>query len=88
MNVSADLVLQDELAMKVAGVLVIANQTASGHGIDLSRCLVTVAQESPPMEHLWRVHYGARDAMNHRSGDLDVLINARDGDVQRAVFGQ
>lgn len=83
-----DTIQRDELAMTVARILAIANQVAASHGTDLSQSLITITEESAPMEHEWRVHYGPRDYKNRRGGDLMVYINGFDGEVRRIVRGQ
>lgn len=79
---------QDELAMTVARVLAVANEAATAQGADPSQCLVTITEESPPLEHVWRIHYGPRDYKNRRGGDLMVLVDDRVGTVQRIIRGQ
>jgi len=79
---------QDSRAMTVAHVLAVANRAASAHGTDLSQSLITITEESPPMDHMWRIHYGPRDFINRRGGDLMVIIDDRGGQVQRIVHGQ
>jgi hypothetical protein len=79
---------QDGLAMSVAWALKIANAAAAAQGVDPDKSLVTVSEESPPPERLWRVHYGPRDYRNRRGGDLIVLVSERAGAVQRIIRGQ
>lgn len=83
-----EMIQHDERAMKVAHVLALANEAAVEHGTDLSRSLITISEEAPPMEHVWRVHYGSRDFVNRRGGDLIVLVDDRAGTVQRIMHGQ
>jgi len=79
---------QDSLALSVAGALAIANETASTHGIDPDASIVPIAEESPPPNRLWRVHYGPRDFKRRRGGDLVVIVNEQSGIVDRVVHGQ
>jgi hypothetical protein len=79
---------EDARAMAVARVLAVADQTALAQGIDLSRSLITITEESPPAEHVWRIHYGPREYVSRRGGDLMVLVDDRDGEVQRIIHGQ
>lgn len=79
---------QDGLAMSVARAVAIANEAAAAQGTDLDRSLVTITEESPPPERLWRVHYGPRDYKHRRGGDLIVFVDERSGTVQRILRGQ
>ena len=79
---------QDEWAMAVACALTVANEAATAQGIDLSRSLISIAEEPAPPEHLWRVHYGPRDYTNRRGGDLLVIVDEQAGVVQKVLRGQ
>lgn len=78
----------DELAMSMAHALAVANEAAASHGLDLERSLVTVTEESAPPDRLWSIHYGPRDFVNRRGGDLTVVVNDRLGVVERVIRGQ
>jgi hypothetical protein len=88
MTPTLEKIQQDELAMTVARVLTIANQAAIGQGTNLSQSLITITEESPPQEHLWRIHYGPRNYVNRRGGDLLVLVDDQAGEVQQIIRGQ
>jgi hypothetical protein len=79
---------QDDLAMAVARALALANDVATGQGVDLAGSIVTITEESPPPARLWRIHYGPRDYRNRRGGDLIVVVDERAGVVQRILLGQ
>lgn len=81
-------VQQDDLAMSVARAMAIANEAAVAQGTDLTRCLVTLSEESPPPQRLWRIHYGPREYRNRRGGDFIVLVDEETGTVQRIIRGQ
>lgn len=78
----------DELAMSVAGALAIANEAAVAEGVDLAQSMVTIAEDSPPPDRVWRIHYGRRDYKLRRGGDLIVLVDERAGAVKRILKGQ
>lgn len=79
---------QDLLAMAVARALAIANETATAQGIDLAKSMVTITEEGAPPDRLWRIHYGPRDYIHRRGGDLTVLVEERSGEVRRIIRGQ
>ena len=56
--------------------------------MDLYQSIVTVTEESSPPNRVWRIHYGPRDYVLRRGGDLTVFVDERDGKVQRLVRGQ
>ncbi len=80
--------LQDELAVSVAHVLASANRKAKELGVDLKESLITVSQHLVNGVWGWRVHYGKRDYVGKRGGDLIIDVGATDADVQRVVRGQ
>ena len=79
---------QDDLAMAVARAVTIANEAATREGMDLYQSIVTVTEDSSPPNRVWRIHYGPREYVLRRGGDLTVLVDERDGKVQRLVRGQ
>jgi hypothetical protein len=79
---------QDDLAMAVARVLAVANEAVGARGADLVRFLITITEETPPPHRVWRVHYGPRDYVNQRGGDLTILVDEHDGKVQKVLRGQ
>jgi hypothetical protein len=79
---------QDKLAMAVARAVAIANEAAASQGLDPAGALVTITEESSPPQRLWRIHYGPRDYMNRRGGDLIILVDENAGAVQRIIRGQ
>lgn len=68
--------------------LLAANGEAARRGADVAGSLVTVSEESPPPHRVWRVHYGPRDYVNVRGGDLSVLIDEETGAIERVIRGQ
>jgi hypothetical protein len=78
----------DTLALSVARALAIANETATAEGIDPTKSLVTIMEEPSATERLWRIHYGPRDYVHRRGGDLIVLIEERTGVVKQLLHGQ
>jgi hypothetical protein len=78
---------QDELALSVAHAVVIANAAAATQGVSVERSLVTITEEMTPAGRLWQVHYGPRDRIHRRGGDLTVAVDAA-GTVQHILRGQ
>ena len=78
----------DDLAWKVARALKVANGIATSRGRNLDTSLITISEESPPPDRLWRVHYGPRDFISSRGGDLIVVIDENSGVVWKTIRGQ
>jgi myo-inositol-hexaphosphate 3-phosphohydrolase len=79
---------QDQLAMAVAAALAVANDAAAAQGLDLPQYLVSITEEAPPPDRLWRIHYGPRNYVNRRGGDLIVFVEERSGAVRQIIRGQ
>ena len=80
--------LKDEIAVSVAQVLASANRKAKELGVDLKESLITVSQHLANGVWGWRVHYGKRDYVGQRGGDLIIDVGAADADVQQVTRGQ
>ena len=80
--------LQDEIAVSVAQVLASANRKARELGVDVQTSLITVSQHLAKGVWLWRVHYGARDYVNRRGGDLMIDIDPANADIKQILRGQ
>ena len=80
--------LKDEIAVSVAQVLASANRRAKELGVDLKESLITVTQHLANGVWGWRVHYGKRDYVGRRGGDLIIDVGAADADVQQVTRGQ
>ena len=80
--------LQDEIAVSVAQVLASANRKATELGVYLKQSLITVTQHLTNGIWGWRVHYGKRDYVGRRGGDLIIDVGAADADVQTVTRGQ
>lgn len=87
-TVSLEDLQQDNLAMSVARALALANEAAVAHGTDPAESLVSISEESPAAGRVWRIHYGPRDYVGRRGGDLTVLVDDRGQTVQRIIRGQ
>ena len=84
-----DRIQKDDKAMSVASALSVANEAALAQGADLAQALVTITEElAPPGGALWRIHYGPRDFVARRGGDLIVLVDQQTATVQKIVRGQ
>ena len=80
--------LQDEIAISVAQVLASANRQAKELGVDVNGSLITVSQHLSKGVWLWRVHYGARDYVVRRGGDLMIDIDPANADIRQILRGQ
>ncbi len=80
--------LQDEIAVSVARVLASANRKAKELGVDVQTSLITVSQHLAKGVWLWRVHYGARDYVGRRGGDLMIDIDPTSADIKQILRGQ
>ncbi len=81
-------VQHDRIAMSVARALALANETALKHGTQPANSLVTVTEEMSLTGCLWRIHYGPRDFLNRRGGDLIVVVDEQTASVLRIIRGQ
>ncbi|MGQ0542938.1 MAG: hypothetical protein ACT4O9_13950 [Blastocatellia bacterium] len=80
--------LNDEIAVSVAQVLASSNRKARELGVDLKESLITVSQHLANGVWGWRVHYGKRDYVGRRGGDLIIDVGAADADIQLVTRGQ
>ena len=80
--------LQDEMAVSVAQILASANRKAKELGVDVKESLITVSQHLAKGVWLWRVHYGARDYVGRRGGDLMIDVDPTNVDIQQILRGQ
>jgi len=74
--------------MSVAQALTVANAAAIEHGRDPSDSLVTISEDSAGPGRVWRIHYGPRDYVARRGGDLIVLVDEKTGTIQQVLRGQ
>ncbi len=79
---------QDPLVMSVARAFAVANEAAIAEGSLPSESLVTISEETSSMGEVWRFHYGPRDYVNCRGGDLMVFVDKRSALVKRILRGQ
>lgn len=80
--------LQDEIAVSVARVLASANRKAKELGVDVQTSLISVSQHLVRGVWLWRVHYGARDYVGRRGGDLMIDIDPANAETKQILRGQ
>jgi len=80
--------LQDEIAVSVATVLASANRKAKELGVDVQKSLITVGEHLTKGIWLWRVHYGTRDYVGRRGGDLVIDIDAKTAKIEQILHGQ
>jgi hypothetical protein len=86
--VSIEEMQQDHLVMSVARALAVANEAALAHGTQPSESLVTITEEASPAGRIWRIHYGPRNYVGRRGGDLIVVVDESSAAVQRIIRGQ
>ena len=79
---------RDNLVMSVARALALANETALAQGVEPANSLVTIAEDTSSSNRWWRIHYGRRDYVHHRGGDLTVFVDERGESIQRILRGQ
>lgn len=77
----------DQLVMSVARALTLANGAAIAHGAAPADFLVTITEEPSQAGGVWRIHYGPRDFISRRGGDITVIVDERKAEV-RVVRGQ
>ena len=80
--------IDDEIAVSVAQVVASANRKAKELGVDAKESLITVSQHLAKGVWLWRVHYGARDYVGRRGGDLMIDIDPANADIKQILRGQ
>ncbi len=69
-------VLQDDLALSLAGVIAAANKKARELGVDVPRSFISITQNPDHQRTLWRINYGPKDYRNRRGGDLLIEVDA------------
>ena len=79
---------QDSVAMSVARALQLANRAAVAHGTDPATSMITISAEASQPATWWRVHYGPRDYVLRRGGDLTVTVDAAADRVEQVLRGQ
>jgi hypothetical protein len=79
---------QDRLVMSVASCLALANETALAEGTSPADSLVTISEEPSSAGQLWRIHYGPREYVGRRGGDLIIIVNEQKKTVERIIRGQ
>ena len=82
-------VLNDSLAVAVARALNSANKKAGEYELDIRQSLVSITQEiQENKDMLWRVHYGPRDYIRRRGGDLIIYVDPQDYTIRKVLRGQ
>lgn len=79
---------QDQLVMSVARALAVANEAALNQGTNPNSSLVTITEESSATGRLWKIHYGPKNYVGRRGGDLTVQVDDATGVVQGILRGQ
>ena len=83
-----EVIERDPLALRVAGVLTLANEAAVAHGMSLAASRIAITEEVIHLGPCWRVHYGPRDYLRTRGGDLLVFIDQEATAVIEVLIGQ
>jgi hypothetical protein len=79
---------QDNLAMSVAHALSAANRAAQQHGVDVAASLVTIVEQTSTAGRQWRIHYGPRDYISRRGGDLSIVVDGQTTEIRQVLRGQ
>jgi hypothetical protein len=87
-TITFETVQRDHLAMAVASAITLANETALQQGTDPASSLVTITEDWSSAGRRWRIHYGRRDYVGRRGGDLIVLVDEKSGRVESVMRGQ
>jgi hypothetical protein len=74
--------------MSVARALALAIEAAVARGTDPANSLVTIREEPSSGRRVWRIHYGPRDYVGRRGGDLIVFVDEAHDAVWRILRGQ
>lgn len=75
------------MVMSVARALAVANEAALAEGIVPADSLVTISEEPAGEEAGWRIHYGPRDYIRRRGGDLIILVDELGREVRQIIWG-
>lgn len=79
---------QDSLVMSVARALTLANEAAVAQGTEPTDSLVTITEEMSTVGRRWHIHYGPRDYVGRRGGDLTIVVAEGGESVEKIVRGQ
>ena len=82
-------ILNDSLAVSVARALTCANKKAGEYEMDIRQSLISITQEiQENKDMLWCVHYGPRDYIRRRGGDLIVYVDPQNYTIRKVLRGQ
>ena len=81
-------ILKNPTVASVALAVSVANEKAQEYGVDLTKCLISITQEMTEEQILWRIHYGPKDYIHRRGGDLVVYVHPQDGTINKVLRGQ
>jgi hypothetical protein len=82
-------VLEDNLTVPLASALAVANRHAIAVGRNALESRISVTQVlSEDGVKLWRISYGAINAVSRRGGDLIVEVRADNNTLYRVLKGQ
>lgn len=68
--------------------IAVANEAAFEMGVVPTESLITISEEPATPTRVWRIHYGPRDYLLRRGGDLIVLVDEQTASVQQVIRGQ
>ena len=83
-----EVIERDPVALRVAGVLALANEAAEANGMSPAETRITISEVEVDSRPCWRVHYGPRDYLRTRGGDLLVFIERDATAVIEVLVGQ
>jgi hypothetical protein len=74
--------------MSVARALALANDVAAEEGTNPAQALITITEDPTGNGRGWRIHYGPRQYIGRRGGDLTVIVDEQSSHAPRIVRGQ
>ena len=80
-------ILQDTIALSLAGIIAASNRRARLLGVDLSQSLITITERFDD-SWFWRVNYGAKSYIDQRGGDWIIDVNPSDLSIKQVLRGQ
>jgi len=73
---------------KAEQAIAVANEAAIQMGVIPADSAITISEEPATTSRVWRIHYGPRDYVLRRGGDLIVLVDEETASVRQVIRGQ
>jgi hypothetical protein len=81
-------IFQDDIAISLARAMAAANRHARELGIDVLQTLITINQRSFNGDLIWQIHYGPKEYVGRRGGDLIIEVDPSDVSIKQVLWGQ